>query len=75
MQIIGDRNVRVVPDVAVSGNGGGGGLGDALLRRMVQTQAGKSNEKQPSQPPAPSLTKTMTAKLSLNRYPLPITHY
>lgn len=36
MQIIGDRNVRVVPDVSVSGNGQEGGLVNALLGMMVR---------------------------------------
>jgi uncharacterized membrane protein YqiK len=40
MQIIGDRAVRVVPDVAVSGNGTGGGLVEALLGTLVRTQSG-----------------------------------
>ncbi len=37
MQIIGERNVRVVPDVAVSGQGSNG-LVDGLLASMLQTQ-------------------------------------
>lgn len=37
MQIVGERNVRVVPDVAVSGNGhGGNGLLDALMAMMTK---------------------------------------
>lgn len=36
MQIIGERNVRVVPDVAVSANQGGNGLLDALMAMMVK---------------------------------------
>jgi uncharacterized membrane protein YqiK len=63
MQIIGDRNVRVVPDVAVSGNGSGAGLVDGLLGMMIRSQTGKSNGKQPSQPPVPPVTETMTAEL------------
>jgi uncharacterized membrane protein YqiK len=35
MQVIGERNVRVVPDVAVSGSPGGGGLIDALMGMML----------------------------------------
>jgi uncharacterized membrane protein YqiK len=31
MQIVGEKAVRVVPDVAVSGNGGGAGLAEGLL--------------------------------------------
>ncbi|MCI0643311.1 MAG: flotillin family protein, partial [Chloroflexi bacterium] len=37
MQIIGERNVRVVPDVAVSGQGSNG-LVDGLLASMLQAQ-------------------------------------
>ena len=36
MQIIGERNVRVVPDVAVTGAQGGSGLLDALMAMMVK---------------------------------------
>jgi uncharacterized membrane protein YqiK len=38
MQVIGDRSVRVVPDVAVSGNGGGGGLMDGLMGLLMWNQ-------------------------------------
>jgi uncharacterized membrane protein YqiK len=41
MQIVGDQKVKVVPDVAVSGNGGGGlaeGLMAILLRREAEKQ-------------------------------------
>ncbi|MGL5065551.1 MAG: SPFH domain-containing protein [Microcoleus sp.] len=44
MQIIGDRKVRVVPDVSVSGNGGGGGLIDGLLGMMVWNQTSKNGD-------------------------------
>lgn len=39
MQIIGERNVRVVPDVAVTGTQGGNGLLDALMALMVKRDA------------------------------------
>jgi uncharacterized membrane protein YqiK len=39
MQIIGERAVRVVPDVAVSGNGAGTGLAEALLGTLLRAQA------------------------------------
>jgi uncharacterized membrane protein YqiK len=39
MQIVGDRNVRIVPDVAVNGVNGGGGLVDGLLGVMLRGQA------------------------------------
>src|SRR5436853_2105040 len=45
MQIVGERNVRIVPDVAVSGTGGSTGLVDGLLGLMVRDQATKQNAK------------------------------
>ena len=36
MQIVGDQKVKVVPDVAVSGNGGGGGLAEGLLAMLLK---------------------------------------
>ena len=44
MQIIGDSHVRVVPDVAVSGSGSGGGLVDGLLGMMMWNQTSKNGE-------------------------------
>ncbi len=38
MQIVGERNVRIVPDVAVNNAGGGNGLVDGLLGLMVREQ-------------------------------------
>ena len=38
MQIVGDRNVRIVPDVAVTGAGGGNGMVDGLLGMMLRQQ-------------------------------------
>ncbi len=43
MQIVGDRNVRIVPDVAVNGGNGGGGLVDGLLGVMLRGQANGHN--------------------------------
>ncbi len=40
MQIVGERNVRIVPDVAVSGAGSGNGLVDGLLGLMLRNQTG-----------------------------------
>ena len=45
MQIVGERNVRIVPDVAVSGTGGSTGLVDGLLGWMVRDQSAKQNAK------------------------------
>lgn len=39
MQVVGDRQVRIVPDVAVSG--GGAGLVDGLLSMMMWNQSGE----------------------------------
>ena len=39
MQIVGERNVRIVPDVAVSGAGGNTGLVDGLLGVMLRQQS------------------------------------
>lgn len=69
MQIIGDRNVRVVPDVAVSGNGSGAGLVDGLLGMMLWNQTGKQNGvKKPAPPPVASVTSP-SQKLSENSPP------
>jgi uncharacterized membrane protein YqiK len=38
MQVIGERHVRVVPDVAVTGNNQGAGLVDGLLGMMLLNQ-------------------------------------
>lgn len=58
MQIIGDRNVRVVPDVAVSGSGQGAGLVDGLLGMLLWNQTSKQNgAKKPPAPPPPTSPK------------------
>lgn len=47
MQVVGERNVRVVPDVAVNGqNGGGTGLIDGLLGLMLREKTGQANNSQ-----------------------------
>jgi uncharacterized membrane protein YqiK len=33
--IIGERGIKVVPEIAVSGGGGGSGLAEALMARML----------------------------------------
>ena len=43
MQIIGDRKVRLIPDILVSGNNGGNGLVDGLLTMLLWNQSGKPN--------------------------------
>jgi hypothetical protein len=39
MQIVGDRNVRIVPDVAVSGASANPGIVDGLLGLMLRNQS------------------------------------
>jgi hypothetical protein len=39
MQIVGDRNVRIVPDVAVTGTNANPGLVDGLLGLMLRNQS------------------------------------
>jgi uncharacterized membrane protein YqiK len=66
MQIIGDRSVRVVPDVAVSSNGSGVGLVDGLLGMMIhnQNQHENGHATQPSlkSPPTASQLSELGAK-------------
>jgi uncharacterized membrane protein YqiK len=41
MQIVGERNVRIVPDVSVTGSGANGGLVDGMLGMIVRDQVAK----------------------------------
>lgn len=67
MQIIGDRNVRVVPDVAVSGNGSGGGLVDALLGMTIRSQNGKkASQSQLNSPASESVSKSQQTQPSIS---------
>ncbi len=43
MQIVGERNVRIVPDVSVTGANGGSGLLDGMLGMLVRDQAAKAS--------------------------------
>jgi hypothetical protein len=40
MQVVGERGVRIVPDVSVTGTAGGAGLVEALLGRTLGLPAG-----------------------------------
>ena len=43
MQIIGEQDVRIIPDIAVqSGQGGGSGMVDGLLGMVMQEQINES---------------------------------
>jgi uncharacterized membrane protein YqiK len=41
MQIVGDRNVRIVPDVSVTGASSGNGLVDGMIGMIVRDQSAK----------------------------------
>jgi hypothetical protein len=49
VQIVGDRNVRIVPDVAVSGTNANPGLVDGLLGLMVRSQSNGHEAAKPAQ--------------------------
>lgn len=42
MQIIGDQKVRIIPDIAVNGNGQGGGLVEGMLGLMLRGELQKA---------------------------------
>ncbi|HUR45611.1 MAG TPA: flotillin family protein [Candidatus Saccharimonadales bacterium] len=49
MQIVGERNVRIVPDVAVTGAGANSGLVDGLLGLMLKNQTNGSHAHTPKE--------------------------
>ncbi|WP_427160370.1 SPFH domain-containing protein [Aliinostoc sp. HNIBRCY26] len=58
MQIIGDRNVRLIPDILVGGsNGSTNGLVDGLLSMILWNQTNKNGEVTPTYP-QPVVTQT-----------------
>jgi uncharacterized membrane protein YqiK len=63
MQIIGDRQVRLIPDVLVSGNGGSNGLVDGLLTMLLWNQ--NRNGKPPSVVAAESKGETTAPPIDL----------
>lgn len=65
MQIIGDRNVRLIPDVLVGNNGSNNGLVDGLLSMILWNQTAKPGEVMPLHT-QPVLTKTPTASQNGN---------
>lgn len=63
MQIVGDRNVRLIPDVLVGGNNGGGnGLVDGLLSLVLWNQTAKPGQPGKAATPPPPQTP-IAAKL------------
>ncbi len=57
MQIIGDRNVRLIPDVLVGSNGSNNGLVDGLLSMILWNQTGKGELTSTPLHPQPVVTK------------------
>lgn len=53
MQIIGDRQVRLIPDVLVGSNGGGNGLVDGLLSMILWNQTGRNGHSRPESAAVP----------------------
>jgi uncharacterized membrane protein YqiK len=59
MQIIGDRNVRLIPDILVGGsNGSSNGLVDGLLSLILWNQTGKQGETTPTPLHRPTIAET-----------------
>ena len=67
MQIIGDRNVRLIPDVLVSGNGSNNGLVDGLLSMILWNQTDKGELTPTPLHPQPVVTKAQPT--TENGYP------
>jgi uncharacterized membrane protein YqiK len=68
MQIVGDRHVRLIPDVLVNGSNGSSGVVDGLLTMLLWNQSGKSNNHQissdvPKEPHTNGTTDGTMAKL------------
>jgi uncharacterized membrane protein YqiK len=86
MQVIGDRQVRVVPDVSVTGSSNGSGLMDSLMGMLVWKQAQEMNghhndssavqspemPAESSDPILPAVTEPSATKPSGDRKPLKI---
>jgi uncharacterized membrane protein YqiK len=77
MQIIGDRHVRLIPDVMVGGNNGGGnGLVDGLLSMILWNQTGhkiepSTNGSLPIDPDSTTASNNSSSTIDLPKPPLP----
>jgi len=69
MQIIGDRHVRLIPDVLVGANGNGNGLVDGLLSMILWNQ--QTNGKVGKGKPVESLEAEQPDQMSTNGTPAP----
>jgi uncharacterized membrane protein YqiK len=64
MQIIGDRNVRLIPDILVGGsNGSTNGLVDGLLSMILWNQTSKTGENTPPIPKTPPVSQNGNSQL------------
>jgi uncharacterized membrane protein YqiK len=78
MQIIGDRHVRLIPDVLVGGNNGGNGLVDGLLSMILWNQTGHQRDRTSTEesmrsstinPPLDSPAQTVIPAVNLEHPP------
>jgi uncharacterized membrane protein YqiK len=75
MHVIGDRQVRVVPDVSVSSGGNGSGLLDGLMGMLALKQSQEMNDRSHDEPPAPVQPANTVTKLLVKNdrvEPIPI---
>ena len=64
MQIVGDRNVRIIPDIIVGGNNGSNnGLADGLLSMILLNQTNSKTHLESKIPTPPPLPNPVVAKL------------
>ncbi|MFB2975663.1 SPFH domain-containing protein [Microseira sp. BLCC-F43] len=68
MQIVGDRQVRLIPDVLVNGSNGGQGLVDGLLTMLLWNQSEKSHNGTP--PEVPNVSGTDAIIPTLDKPPV-----
>ncbi|MTJ47268.1 SPFH domain-containing protein [Dolichospermum sp. UHCC 0259] len=63
MQIVGDRNVRIIPDIIVGGNNGSNnGLADGLLSMILLNQTNSKTHPESKIPTPPPLPNAVVAK-------------
>ncbi|MDD1418468.1 flotillin family protein [Dolichospermum sp. ST_sed1] len=63
MQIVGDRNVRIIPDIIVGGNNGSNnGLADGLLSMILLNQTNSKTHLESKIPTPPPLPNSVVAK-------------
>ena len=63
MQIVGDRSVRIIPDIIVGGNNGSNnGLADGLLSMILLNQTNSKTHPEPKIPTPPPLPHNVVAK-------------